>query len=358
MADYLTEKSWKEQLKKHKDVKDTGISEPLRDYEKYAEKDFAKAIIALKKLSTKIDDAKKEYKKNTELCKHLTSMSSEIEDEQETLEKKLKGEDVDEGPDKELNKALKRAKTDQIFFAVIAKSSSEGKLLMGHGKVSATALAEAKKSLGGGQESRGICVGENGTHVFYFRQDPPSTMAQLLKTIAKEDAGLTIKVECRKKTDMGDTGEGDDLVNELGDVGGGPTVDSPQIKAFQSAGVKWTQAKTAVEKSMQSLQTALVNSGDTQAAAVARGLNRVLGQLPDVGLSLARLTNATKSGKTDMVQGATAEARNAISACVTYLTKDPLVADVEKNPFVTVDLRRSLGTVLAETTKSCPTLKK
>ncbi|HKD35496.1 MAG TPA: hypothetical protein VKB78_01810 [Pirellulales bacterium] len=357
MADYLTEKDWKDQLKKHKGVKDTGISEQLREYEKYAEKDFAKALAALKKLSTKIEAAKKEYKANKELCKYLGSMSGEAEDEQETLEKKLKGEDDDEGPDKLLNKALRKAKTGEMFFAVIAKSATDGKLLMGRDKVPATELAEAKKSLGGGQEYRGLCAGEDGTHVFYFRKDPPGTMAQLLKNLAKDDAGLTIKVECRTKADLGDTGEADDLVATAGNAGRGPTADSPQIKAYVSVANKWVRTKTEIEKSIQSLQKALRDSGDVQAAAVARGLERLLGRLPDVGLSLARLSNATKGGQDNAIRGATAETRNAMSACVAYLSNDPLVADVESNPFVKVELKKSLGGVLAETKKTCPALK-
>jgi hypothetical protein len=367
MPDYLTEKDWKAQLKQHKEVRDTGISEPLREYEKNCEKDFAKAIVALKKLATKVEAAKKDYKKNADFCKYLRSMASEAQDEQETLEKKLKGEEVEEGPDKELNKALKRAKTDQMFFAVIAKSATAGKLLMGRAKIPGSAIADAKQEIGGGHLLRGLCIGEDGTHVFYFRDDPPTTMPQLLKSLAKQDAGLTIHVECRRKADLQDTGEVEDKKAKTGKAPGsapsgsaqvkpranGPSVDPAQIKACEAANAKWTQAKAAADTSMRALRTALWKSNDQQALAVAKGLGRVLSELPDLGASLARMISAGKQGQPEALQNAAAETRNAISACVAYLSKNPLVADVEANPFVKVDLKKSLGTVLAETTKSC-----
>jgi hypothetical protein len=357
MPEKLTEKNWKEQLKKHKDVTDTGISEPLRDYEKYAEKDYPKALAALKKLAAKIDATKKKFNKNTELLKHLSAMAFEAQDEQESLEKQLRGEDAEEGADKELNQVLKKARTGEMYFAVVVKSATEGKLLLAHAKVPATAVAEAKKSLGGGQELRGLCVGEEGTHVFYFRKAPPGILAQLLKSIAKIDAGLTINVECRVKADLADVGDEDDIVAKSGDAPSRPKTAPPPIQAFQSASLKWTQAKTTAEKSVEALQSALLNSGDALAAAVAHGLVRVLGQLPDVGFSLERLADAAKGGQPGAVQDATVAARHKIAECITYVSQDPLVAIVESNPFVKVDLKKALATVLVETTRTCPTLK-
>ncbi len=360
MPEKLTEKSWKEQLKKHKDVTDTGISDPLRDYEKYVAKDYPKALAALKKLVAKIDATKKKFPKNTELLKHLSAMEFEAHDEQEALEKQLRGEDAEEGADKELNQALKKARTGEMYFAVVVKSATEGKLLMAHAKLPATTVAEAKKSLGGGQELRGLCVGEAGTHVFYLRKAPPATLVQLLKSIAKIDAGLTIKVECRVKADLADladVGDGDDVVANKGPAPSRPTTAPPPIQAFQTAKGKWTQAKTTAETSVQALQSALLNSGDALAGDVAHGLVRVLGQLPDVGLSLQQLTDAAKSSQPGAVQSATVATRRKIAECIAYLSHDPLVADVESNPFVKVDLKKALAAVLAETTSTCPTLK-
>jgi hypothetical protein len=367
MADYLTEQDWKGQLKEHREAKGTGISEPLRDYEKYREKDFAKAIVALKKLATKIEAAKKDYKKNADLCKYLRSMATEAQDAQETLEKKLKGEEVEEGPDKELNQALRRAKTDQMFFAVIAKSAAAGKLLMNRGKIQGSAIADAKRELGGGQALRGLCIGEDGTHVFYFRDNPPATMPQLLKALAKNDAGLTIRVECRGKADLQDVGEAEDKKATTGKAPGStsggsaqikttaksPSVDAARVKAYEAANAKWTQAKAAADTSMRALRTALWNSNDQLALAVAKGLGRVLGELPDLGAPLGRMISAGKGGQAKALEDAATETRNAISTCTAYLSKNPLVASVEANPFVKVDLKKSLGTVLAETIKTC-----
>src|SRR5262249_4839949 len=148
-----------------------------------------KAIAALRKLKTKVGEAQKEHKKNSELSKYLKSMADEVDKEIKLIEEEMKA-DPDEaeasGPNKALASALRRAKTGSMFFAVVSKSSSDGKLIMSRAKVKPTEVSAAKTALGGGGSVlRGICSGEKGIHVFFFRKAPPGTLERLIKTIAK-----------------------------------------------------------------------------------------------------------------------------------------------------------------------------
>ena len=94
-----------------------------------------------------------------------------------------------------------------MYAAVVAKGSTDGKLLMSKAKVKPSEISDAKKAVGGGTVLRAATLFENGVYVFELNKEPPATLAQLIKKLAKEQAGLMIRVLCRKGTKLQDLGE-------------------------------------------------------------------------------------------------------------------------------------------------------
>jgi hypothetical protein len=98
--------------------------------------------------------------------------------------------------------ALRQAQKTPMCFAFVAQGSSDGKLLVAKKPIPAPEVAEAKKTVGGGQVFRGRCVGEEGKLVFEVGKEPPATLAKGLKTVITRDAGLTLHVEVRVAPDL------------------------------------------------------------------------------------------------------------------------------------------------------------
>jgi hypothetical protein len=96
---------------------------------------------------------------------------------------------------------LKEAKTGKrVFFALVAKGGTTGKLLAGKSKVSPTEIGEAKKECGGSAVIQGRCHGENGALVFETVKDTAPAIATLTKKLLKE-AGWMVDCEYRTNSD-------------------------------------------------------------------------------------------------------------------------------------------------------------
>ena len=93
-----------------------------------------------------------------------------------------------------------------MFAAVVAMGSTDGKLLMSKMKIKPGDLSEAKKAAGGGTVYLAASHVENGVYIFELAKEPPATLAQLIKKLAKTQAGLMIRVECRLGSNL-DLGE-------------------------------------------------------------------------------------------------------------------------------------------------------
>jgi hypothetical protein len=112
--------------------------------------------------------------------------------------------------DAKLAAALKQARKTPMNFALVAKGSNAGKLVLSKKKLTATEVSAAKKEAGGGGTVfRGRCVGEEGKLIFELAKEPPATLDKQLRTIITKEAGLTLKVEARRAPDLVDEGEGD-----------------------------------------------------------------------------------------------------------------------------------------------------
>lgn len=208
----VTAKTWKNELKKQKVDKDAGFGDALDDYGKVAGKNLIKEADALEEATKKALVAGKLLKANKELAGTADTFVIQAKAELRRVKEAIKSAEEDEeaeaeGEDKELKLGLRRARTQEMFFALVFKGSSEGKLLVSKMKVKPAIIAETKKEMGGGRVLRGKVSYANGDHQFVTKQDPPATMAKLIKKLAKEQAGIMIKPICRGGGDEDETEE-------------------------------------------------------------------------------------------------------------------------------------------------------
>lgn len=92
-----------------------------------------------------------------------------------------------------LRTALRRPANKPMAFAVIAKDSSDGVLIVSKKKIPPAAIAEAKKKTKGKLLARGACHGQEGQLVFTTAKKSPATLVKTIKSIAKKYARVTVK---------------------------------------------------------------------------------------------------------------------------------------------------------------------
>ena len=106
--------------------------------------------------------------------------------------------------DTKLATALRQAKQTPMFFAFVAKGSTEGVLIVAKKKIPAKEINEAKAESGGKKVFRGRCTYEDGKMVFEMGTEPPGTLAKQLKAVINEAAGMMMQVETRVAADLQD----------------------------------------------------------------------------------------------------------------------------------------------------------
>ena len=107
--------------------------------------------------------------------------------------------------DRDLAGALKTARQKSMHFALVLKAPGEGTLIVSKNPVSGGSIAQAKQELGGGQIIKGRCVGgPSGQLVFETAKEPAANLAKTLKAVIARDAGLNLKIETRRASDLVD----------------------------------------------------------------------------------------------------------------------------------------------------------
>jgi hypothetical protein len=92
----------------------------------------------------------------------------------------------------QLATALKQAKT-RVYFAFVAKSASQGALLVNKKKIPPKDVAQAKTELGGATVFQGRCFNEEGAMIFEVAKEPPGTLAAHLSSplrVLRKNAGV------------------------------------------------------------------------------------------------------------------------------------------------------------------------
>src|SRR5262245_60811393 len=171
-----------------------------------------------------------------------------------------------------LNKAKKAKPERPLFFALVLKGGSDGKLMIDRKKVAGADIAAAKKEIGGSAVVRGVCFGEGGVIVFETAKPPVPAWKSVARKLAKEDAGLAINAEFRAGRDV-DTlpdsfPEGPEEA-EPGEALPAAEQDPARAKA-KAAAAAWQQRVEAVTARVKAAAAA----GQPEAKALALGVSQ------------------------------------------------------------------------------------
>jgi hypothetical protein len=257
--------------------------------------------------------------------------------------------------DAELAAGLKQAKGKRMYFAVVLKGGADGALIVSKTKVPAPAIAEAKKKSGGSAVIKGACFGEEGKHIFEVAKEPPATLANTLKLIAKRDSGLSIHAECRVGSDPDLAEEGDASASPVSTASppkappppqGGPqaTKPTPQVAPkdstqeatkYAEALKTWELASAAALDATDKLISALEATGDELALAIASIIEKMRVDFPDtLDDALTNLAASAKSGNSGDTELYRNKSEIAIKAALAFLNNNAQTIDgCEHNPF-------------------------
>jgi hypothetical protein len=95
-------------------------------------------------------------------------------------------------------KRAKKVKADRpMFFVMVMKGGTAGKLIISKKKIPEKTIAATKKETGGSAVIKGVVFAEDGGLVFETAKVPAATCAPLAKKLLKENAGQAAKVQFR-----------------------------------------------------------------------------------------------------------------------------------------------------------------
>lgn len=263
--------------------------------------------------------------------------------------------------DEDLIKGLKEAKAKRVYFAVVLKGASDGALIVSKQKVQPGPINEAKKKCGGSVVLKGACLYEDGKYVFELGTEPPATLPNALKTIAKRDSGLTIQAICRKGTDA-DLLDGDAAKDgtTATPTDGKQTTDGKQQKAqgplpetpkYEKALQMWEQASAAALSATDKLLSALSGMNDELAQGIAGIIQKMRNDFPDtLDDALTGLAKSAKAGNVADAGTFQVKSEIAIKAALAYLNNNAkTIEGCEQNPFgVNVSFRAPLTEALKQ----------
>lgn len=354
MPEYLNETAWKNELKKHPNVKDTGLSEPLRKYAQLENKNDGPSKVKREQVLNKIilmaKAARKVHSKNEKLLAYLGDLLDEAKKELGKLELELGKEDKEEDDkkpgkdnvedeDNKLRARLKQAKTQRMYF--LFGPGGRNLLIV---KASKPGPKELKKLTLAGAEKvyRGICLGEGSTMVFYFNKNPSGALKSKIKQAIQEQAGLALKIDCRHLEGLRQM---KGLQRGVGDSDG-------LERNFEMAESAWSKVTGTLENRLTNLKLALLKTNDERAIQVAKQVEGLVGGLANVRSHIFDLcqfdSNADQSGLIPLQKNL----KNAIAECKNYLTT-PQVALVDKNPFAKVEFSKLVKLGLSYAEKYC-----
>ncbi len=263
--------------------------------------------------------------------------------------------------DEELAAGLRAVKSRQMFFAVVAKSATDGHLIVKKTKISPAELAIAKKQAGGGQVYRGVCNYEDGKYVFETTKEPAGTLEQTIKALAKRDAGMTISLLARRGADDGE-GEGNEGESEqpLSSQTVKPTVSSQPTTAktsappvisnvkLQQARLLWDKARKKAQAEIGSLQLAILTKakGESDFADIAKLVKDFEKLKQDFDESLLDKLDAALNAPPERRPPLHAEAVRMIESYQNTVQSNPLLADLDNNPFVKISVNQTLTQTL------------
>jgi hypothetical protein len=258
--------------------------------------------------------------------------------------------------DQELKAALARAKSaksaNPMFFALVLKGGSDGVLIVGKNAIPSAKINEAKKSCGGTTVLKGLCFGEDGALIFETPKDPPGSAATATRRIAQDLTGVTISPVFRLGRDPDSMGqpanEGTEVQTEEGSKGGGPTK-PVSLVALQKCRLAWDLARKKAQQDINALQkTILVKaSGDPSLKVIVKVVKGFDAAKTRLDSSLVELLDAALNAPTPEKRVELySQAAGQIRAYQAFVAADPLLKDIDNNPFLPVKVNSTLSAVL------------
>ncbi len=274
--------------------------------------------------------------------------------------------------DQDLIDGLKAAKGKRCYFAVAIKGGSDGAMVVSKQKIQPADITAAKKKSGGSAVVTGACFEEDGKYIFEVAKIPAATVANVVKLVAKRDAGLTIQPVFR----LGDNpdlldGNANQTAQQSGASTSTPQQGQQQPQQQSNEGSNqtssqettaksekyervlntWEQASAAALAAVDTLSGQLEQTGDDVALAIASIIQKMHADFPDtVDDSLANLADSAKAGNAGDTENYRNKSEIAVRAALSYLNNNAKTIDgCEQNPFgVSVAFRAPLTAALKE----------
>lgn len=207
--------------------------------------------------------------------------------------------------DRDLNAALKLALKRPMKFALVIKAQDEGTLIVSKNTIQPKAIDQAKRELGANQVQKGRCSGDaSGLLVFETAKEPAPNLAKVLRSVISRDAGLKLKVDARRGTDVED--DADDPApggNPAGDPAAKADVTRRLAALAEAYKVVMAGGGDAAEQVRKQFETIAALTAKQDYAAAAKAIDVLEGLLDSEPNDKALADEARQRGHDDALGG-------------------------------------------------------
>jgi hypothetical protein len=185
---------------------------------------------------------------------------------------------------KELAKALQKAKKSPRNFAIIARGTNVLKLIVDKKPLKSGELKEAKKELEGNAIVEGVVLGGEGTELVFQVREEPSFGENKLKKFISEETGLPLKPSFV-------------VVQKLADV----PDDDEEESGESSSGEKATSASKVDREPAKSLPPGTSEPEESPTTDAAAAASRLMGELNSLSGAIKQAATANPAGKQELL---------------------------------------------------------
>jgi hypothetical protein len=245
--------------------------------------------------------------------------------------------------DKNLLEALKKAKGKRMAFAFALKGS-EGRLLVAP-KITSIQVTQLKKETGATTAIEGECFGEDGKMVFLVEREPPGTLETALRKTVTHDAGMMGPIEIRVPTaaekDAHKVAPQAPPSPDTGKHALGP-------HEFGTLRLAWDTACKKVEGELVGLEKDILDEfrGDEDFNEIATAVRKLDDILQTLTSELSDKLDAAMNHEGPQRAALQQDAATLADKYLAYVLGNPLIEDLNDNPFRPVTVGKTLTTTL------------
>ena len=197
----------------------------------------------------------------------------------------------------------------------------------------------------------GTCAFEGGKFVFTMEK-PVTGLARKLQDSIKHYTGkkLPIKVGL-------ETAEGDDEQQPSAAPSSPPTAAAPGLVALAKAPLIWHQTRRDIEASINQLKAAIrkefADQGPELLADIEKNMVKLDGILDKLDQKLSDSLDKAREAKDTAARSAELKhSRDILADYITYIKSEPLIAHIDSNPFVKINLKETAVNGLTQAAKA------